>query len=399
MADEQNLTIKIPERIYVGFQQNADDMPLGLVTPDGTDAAAKKRCARIDKWTQNSQLNALSIENQPLVGFRISRALRTSGWYGKSAVIRIEDPRGFEVEINAVNMMMLTDENTIQNGEILAECVWGRDNGEMLLLPVNSEPYKIAAENTRRSNTKTSIRAVSIGDRVVTSTGIEGIYLGSMYPVLMTSTFHVPDNNRLATDDKKRRIIYTEYEDGTSEIIGNSSLAVSEIINKVENPMTLSEARDFISQKSLNSGARIIDRSIRGYYKSGCGYSVNAFSFNRVELISTTETSIKERFREYGNFKCPLVVARHIDGRLISLCYENFLGEGRAQIRRYFYSMTITGNDFTAYYLDETKFRQGIVHGTSNTFFTIPETDIVEIFLVKFFLVDTKTGEEFAILR
>ena len=46
-----NKAIKFPEKHYIGFQTRDDDfLPLGFMTPDGTDSAAVKRKQTVDSW-------------------------------------------------------------------------------------------------------------------------------------------------------------------------------------------------------------------------------------------------------------------------------------------------------------------------------------------------------------
>src|SRR5476651_207200 len=95
-------SIKIPEKVYVGFQgrRSQDEVPLGFMTPYTDDAAGLKRRDTVDRWAagygREKTFNSVMLENKPMVGFKIGRAIRRSGgWNGSGAsYIRIEDPRG-----------------------------------------------------------------------------------------------------------------------------------------------------------------------------------------------------------------------------------------------------------------------------------------------------------------
>jgi hypothetical protein len=79
------------------------------------------------------------LQNVPQSGFKIvdvvSRCSTSNKFY------RILDPRGFELEISADNLLELMFSSTIENGVIKSECVWGKQTSAALV-PVNSEHYK-----------------------------------------------------------------------------------------------------------------------------------------------------------------------------------------------------------------------------------------------------------------
>jgi hypothetical protein len=101
--------IKIPEKHYVGMvKRQTEKIPLGFITPWGNDAAALKRIATVDSWAKqghygNKALPAMTIDNVPMNGFRMTTDIRSSS-YGGVDKWRIEDPRGFELEITSHNL-------------------------------------------------------------------------------------------------------------------------------------------------------------------------------------------------------------------------------------------------------------------------------------------------------
>lgn len=187
-----NRTIKIPTKVYVGFQNrpSSDDVPLGFMTPWGEDEAARKRIATVDNWARGygntEKVEPVTLNNIPMTGFRISRAVRRSGGWGSSnaTFVRVEDPRGFELEISVQNLLMLMDNNITQDAEIIQECIWGRDGGNNILLAVNSQPYLDATENTRRSASRVSAKEVKPGFEVTLENGDRGFYYGIVNAIL-----------------------------------------------------------------------------------------------------------------------------------------------------------------------------------------------------------------------
>lgn len=174
-------------QLYVGFKQehptieNPDPPPLAFATPYGTDKAAIKRMGTVDAWTHgyhgrkwylyefitggdNNQYsgyqpaakdpskprwqddNAITIDpkpsevidNVPLRGYRIPKMVRRS--VTDNVVWRVQDPRGWEVEISSQNLYLLIDECGITaGGEILVECIWLRIGAQNWLVPTACE--------------------------------------------------------------------------------------------------------------------------------------------------------------------------------------------------------------------------------------------------------------------
>lgn len=188
-----NKAIKFPSHHYVGFQSrpSQDNCPLGFMTPDGNDAAAKKRKESVDKWAtpyqyhgqpKKEKVPSVTYENKPMVGFKLSREVRRYASFGNGNVKwRIEDPRGFELEISSANFAQILMLCTMEKGEIQDQLIWGRLGSENVLVPVESEVYKTAQANTERAAKKASLKDLNIGDRVVMQNGDEGYFMGVFY--------------------------------------------------------------------------------------------------------------------------------------------------------------------------------------------------------------------------
>jgi hypothetical protein len=274
-----SLTIKLFDKAYVGFvnRHTESGAPLGFLTPYGTDSAAQKRMATIDSWvTRNkSSLKAVVIDNTPVSGFRIADAARRGGWRStKQTMIRIEDPRGFELEISVENMVRIMSENTVINGEIMVPCMWGRDGTENVLLPTTSEPYQDAIKNTEREKQSVNLRSVKPGYRVELKDGRIGTYYGSFHVLNLTHHGRYEDdgiNSRFfrrnekysesyhfVIDSKKTYVVNIEPH-GTSKnsyIEKSRTLKVARILES--NELTTAEAEKKINEHLLNKS--------RGFY-------------------------------------------------------------------------------------------------------------------------------------
>jgi hypothetical protein len=72
-----------------------------------------------------------------------------SRWGGRSAWIRIYDPRGFEFEISVNNLIFILEECSAIKGKGLeGEFIYAWDRSDLVLLPVHSHEYKMSSDYT-----------------------------------------------------------------------------------------------------------------------------------------------------------------------------------------------------------------------------------------------------------
>lgn len=194
-------SIKFPKEHYVGMivrrqSEGTDYLPLAFMTPETHDAASVKRKASVDSWVSSNshaydsktqthykikQPEPVVLKNEPIAGFRLLDEIRRdSSWGSGNVKWRIEDPRGFELEISSPNLMQIMACTVLDKGEILDVCMWAREGSDNILVPVSSDVYKTAMENTERNAKSASMRDVKIGDAVVLQNGMKGTYYGRM---------------------------------------------------------------------------------------------------------------------------------------------------------------------------------------------------------------------------
>lgn len=246
--------IKIPTHHYVGFQARSnDDVPLGFMTPDGTDAAATKRKATVDHWargygTKDPKIAAATYENKPLTGFKLGREIRRHSSWGQGNVKwRIEDPRGFELEISSPNFASIILCTTLEKGEILEECVWARQGSENVLLPVSSDEYKQAQVNTTRNAKKVSLKDLEPGHYVVMQNGEEGIYLGSHFTYVQKGGGYYGEGPKAGWQDKKRFFIGQQTDGKWTGLECKASIKVAEVRESDVGVMTLTDAERLLN--------------------------------------------------------------------------------------------------------------------------------------------------------
>lgn len=97
-------------------------------------------------WAKKSGTDdaGVIIDNTPTkniyVGCSVSR------WSTSNKLFRVTDPRGFTIEIPTDNLATLLHHTTVIKGVVQEECVWGKEGNNHILLPVDSEPYKLSRE-------------------------------------------------------------------------------------------------------------------------------------------------------------------------------------------------------------------------------------------------------------
>jgi hypothetical protein len=120
------------------------------------------------------------FENNPISGFTIVGS--QSRWSTQNKVIRVEDPRGFVVEVPTENLTTLLKHCRVNLGTVVEECVWGREGSNHILLPTNSEVYKEALSKTKQHTNRVSFAKLSVGDLIKFNPDDKGefIYLGKV---------------------------------------------------------------------------------------------------------------------------------------------------------------------------------------------------------------------------
>ena len=321
MVSVDNKAIKIPDTHYVGFQKRqGDGVPLGFMTIDGTDKASLKRKATVDNWargntwqahSKQATLPAKTFDNKPLVGFKMGKNISYgSGWDSRHDKWRIEDPRGFELEITSGNLEEIMRLCTIERGEILEQCIWGRLGTENILIPISSPIYTTAAANTDRLNSKGTIRDAKPGYHLVFKNGDEGTYLGKMCafgysymerymtPHGYESTRRLKAQNFRTLNEKPVHTYGVLNKEGQiHRIVMRDSLALSAVNPATE--LTQDEACDTVNKLIQNMGTSIMDTP----GKWGSGYervlqvapskidpTTFVHSFEKKKLGTTDET-------------------------------------------------------------------------------------------------------------
>lgn len=167
----------------------------------------------------------LEFDNEPADGFRIVGSV--SRWSTSNKLIQVEDPRGFVVEIPTGNLTTLLKHTTVEKGAVMEKCVWGREGNNHILLPVNSEVYKQAAEQTQLNSEKISLAKLIPGQVIKFSVDDkdEYVYLGRGKAVWNVNLKKCSQRNTSHSWYYRNRWIKSENDEGiSSEQIQDSKL-------------------------------------------------------------------------------------------------------------------------------------------------------------------------------
>lgn len=244
-------TIKIPAKHYVGMVQRGNEkLPLAFMTPNGEDAASVKRIDTVNDWVAsngrwggNKALPSRVIDNMPLSGFKLTADIRSSS-YGGLDKWRIEDPRGFELEITSGNLARLLSVGMIDRGEINDQCVWGRDGANNILISVNTDEYKAAVENTKVAALKTDWKDATPGNTILLQNNVSGVWLGRMHTLVhdRTRDEEAIGRNELACSDKSLHVIIIDEPTKHGKETKQLHLISSPKLAAIEDASSISEA-------------------------------------------------------------------------------------------------------------------------------------------------------------
>ena len=164
--------IKIHDKLWYITDDTREDNLSYLCQYETTEsgevaANVKKMQATGRGWIRggNKDKSGNIIDNAPTkniyVGCSVSR------WSTSNKLFRVTDPRGFTIEIPTDNLATLLHHTTVVKGVIQEECVWGKDGNNHILLPVNSEPYRLSREQQNVLDNKLiSVKDIKVGDWV-----------------------------------------------------------------------------------------------------------------------------------------------------------------------------------------------------------------------------------------
>ena len=167
-------------------------------------------------------------------------------WSSTDITCLVIDPRGFLVRISITNLFDILKVTGITEGLIQEKCVWARENSNtsMTLIPVSSNLYKDAVNNTELLDAKVALADVNIGDEVLLQNKLKGTYMGvlSLYGPLEFKRSSIDYRPQVSA---RRQIIKVE----SGKYHYQADTKILKILNKTDKTMTREESAAFINNE------------------------------------------------------------------------------------------------------------------------------------------------------
>lgn len=206
---QRNAAMKVFSQLFVGLAKSTSPVPLAFATPYEDTVAGKKRQETVRSWGRHAEYvdgrytttecETRLIDNVPVTGFKITDDIKRVYWGGGNVVWRVEDPRGFELEIQSANLMALLRTCGIQpSGLIPGRCVWGREGSTNVLLHEDSDEFRTAVQAAENLKTPKQVGSGSrhVGRAYRLRTGQTAIFLGKLTAVCLDYT----DSGQISVD-------------------------------------------------------------------------------------------------------------------------------------------------------------------------------------------------------
>lgn len=177
----------IPNELYVGLQireangniKSADggkNVALGFASYK--NEKDEMQHPSLESW-RDKDIPRMCYDNTSTVGMSVAGSVKR--WSTSNKCIRVEDPRGFQLEIAIENFIEIIRDCTLDKGVIQDEMVWGWDTG-VKLIKVGSKDYNTGVENFAiKMSDSISLKDVKPGYIVRLKNGKIGKYLGAWH--------------------------------------------------------------------------------------------------------------------------------------------------------------------------------------------------------------------------
>lgn len=140
-----NTSIRIPERINVGYQTRKDTYTQKLAYVIYYDEKGVLRKEKSWQGWRDKSINPEEFKNEPTSGFVLNKKVGgyKSDWNHRQTYVRVYDPRGFEFEITVPNLLYILENTSSIIGKGLeGEFVYGWDGTDLVLLPASAPEYE-----------------------------------------------------------------------------------------------------------------------------------------------------------------------------------------------------------------------------------------------------------------
>lgn len=179
------MVIYIPDKIKVGYCKRKDTYTGKLAYVIYYDEKGKLRKETSWQNWRDKNITPDDFENVPTEGFVLNRKAggveEQWGWNARKTYCRVYDPRGFEFEIDIVNLLFILEHcDSIKGKGLVGKFVYGWDGKDLVLLPVDCPDYKKHKELSSVVNKNNKIKAKDLkkGATYIDKNNKEYIYMG-----------------------------------------------------------------------------------------------------------------------------------------------------------------------------------------------------------------------------
>lgn len=179
------MAIYIPDKIKVGYCKRKDTYTGKLAYVIYYDERGKLRKETSWQNWRDKNISPDDFENVPTEGFVLNRKAggveEQWGWNARKTYCRVYDPRGFEFEIDIVNLLFILEHcDSIKGKGLVGKFVYGWDGKDLVLLPVDCPDYKKHKELSKMVNSNNKIKAkdLKIGAIYIDKNNKEYVYMG-----------------------------------------------------------------------------------------------------------------------------------------------------------------------------------------------------------------------------
>lgn len=247
----------------------------------------KKGLKNLSNQISRLKRNFVKVEemaNTPYSNFKILEFYN----YKSTELVYIQDQRGIKIGIDLSFFQDILNELTIINGTIMNDCVWGTLNSRILLIPVDSEIYKICTENLERKISRISLKDIEFGDLCLMEDGSELIYFG-YWAEYESSSWSNPLGCRKLSSKKKH--IFKRTDQFSNHFKSINSPIVTKILKKNQIDTKGKSQLEYINEVGPEVYVPKVSKEYVPYLQPEDSYNFNTNTLYYVSHISVYENN------------------------------------------------------------------------------------------------------------
>lgn len=175
--------IYMPDKIVVGYNERRDTESGYLAYVTSYDKNGKLRKEKSWQNWRNKNIEPGLFDNVPTEGFSLGNSVGGYGygWNMRKEYCRVQDPRGFDIEISTGNLLYILRYVASMPGKrLIGKMVYCWDGADLLLVPEDSDEYKEISKFNNIIKSKQTIKAkdLVVGSVYMYNGDKKMVYLG-----------------------------------------------------------------------------------------------------------------------------------------------------------------------------------------------------------------------------